>query len=271
MMFLCSKTNAQTFKKFLRKDSTAQNTFLTGSLNFMYTINGKVIQGGRGTCFSAGINLARLFSKKIVLGFVVDMKIEKGFWPSQFSNTYQSDFNKAFKVRSLIPSDSSKANLIYELVNGKNDPNASYSSAVTLQGSAFIQYGIMYSPYPQKYGGVLVKIQRGSYTFPVHGIYGDAKIKAQDADFAHINLPTQFRAELSFKPLLLLRSSASDHLKPSKLRFLNYLVMSIYYERLSFQDADIEKFKFNEFLAPWFISKYAIDEHFGVKLSLGLY
>ena len=71
---------------FLKHDSLQTNTYLTASYSFIYTSVGKISQGGRGSCLSVGLNLARFFSKKIVLGVTFDYQLFSGLWQHQFRN-----------------------------------------------------------------------------------------------------------------------------------------------------------------------------------------
>ena len=74
--------------QFLQPDSTRHNTYFLAAFNFMYTQQGYVSHGGRGTYLSAGLNVGRLFSKKIVLGASIELKAWKGLWPVYFSKNF---------------------------------------------------------------------------------------------------------------------------------------------------------------------------------------
>ncbi len=281
--FIC-RVPAQSYRNFLTHDSSQQNSYMTGAVNVLYSQDGKSGPGGKGYSLSVGINVGRFFSKQIVFGATFDLKILNGQWGYKYSQTYKSDFNKSFKINSQSPSDSGRANFMYDLVNTGMDRNNSSGYRPAIDGNTFYEYGIMFSPFPNKFGGFLLKAQRGSYSYRIAGVYGNKYIEGGQADNLYFASDIQYRFELSFKPLAFFRNtclsnSAYSNFIPHrkieyekhKLEFLDALSVSVYYERISYQNSEIDGYKLSSFLNPWFMSKYGIDEYFGVKISFGIY
>ncbi len=98
----------ENYIRFLKPDSLGKNTFFMIAFNYMYTNQSAVAHGGRGGYLSGGINLARLFTKKIVLGGEIELKAWKGLWPHYFTKNFITDFNEAYH-NELSGEDSARA------------------------------------------------------------------------------------------------------------------------------------------------------------------
>jgi len=257
------KSKLQTYWKFLQKDSTQNNTLFTGSYGFMYSQQGKVNQAGQGFSGSLGINLARLFNKKMVLGVVAELKGFKGLWSNNYTSQFINDFNSAYKNGLTNQADSSRASILNQSLNG----NTTYRH----WGNYFQSIGIMFSPYPQQYGGLMLIVKKGSYGFPINGSFSNKFINPNNngPDFISVDVPVNFSIELACKPMAFFRNT-SQFVK-QKWKWLDFVRISIYYQRLSWKNADMDGLPFNTFLNSDFLSKYAIDEQFGFRICGAFY
>jgi len=263
---LISKTENRftTYWHFLKADSIHQkNTLLTVSYGLMYSSAGKINNGGRGLVFSCGLNLARLFSKKIILGISIDVKGVKGFWDNGYTNLYVNDFNSAFHNNSTNQADSARAGVLKESLNG--------NLAFNHRGDYYQTIGIMFSPFPQQYGGFMLIVKEGNYGFPIDGTNGNKYFnnKPSSPDWVSVDVPIKFSTELAFKPLAFYRNTSYYAL--NKYKWLDFIKISFYYERLSWKDADMDGFAFKNFLSTNFINKYSTDEHWGFRISGTIY
>lgn len=241
--------------QFLKPDSVKNTTYLIGAYNFMYTNKGYISHGGRGTYLSGGFNVGRLFSKKIVLAITVEFKAWKGLWPVYFSPNYINDFNNNFQNNLVDQKDSARAEAVKQLLNG--------NSRFTARGTFYGTYAIALSPIPNKYGGFMLVLKEGGIGIPVHGTYGTI-FNPKGADWTGIGIPGKICFELVCKPLTFFKNIPKD--KRGGL-----LQLSIFYERLSWKDAEFDGLPFKSFMNSSFINKYAIQDNIGFTVKFGLY
>lgn len=254
----------KTYWHFLKPDSIHQkNTLLTVSYGLMFSSTGMVNNGGRGLVFSGGLNLARLFSKKIILGISIDMKGVKGFWGNGYTNSYINDFNSSFQNNLTNQADSARAGVLKESLNG----NSGYNH----RGNYYQTIGIMFSPFPQQYGGFMLIVKKGFYGFPIGGTYGNKYFnnKISSPDWVTVGVPVKFSTELIFKPLAFFRNTSYYILNKNK--WLDFIKVSFYYERLSWAEANMDGLAFKNFLSSNFINKYSTDEHWGFRICGTIY
>jgi hypothetical protein len=249
------RSSIEKYIHFLEKDSIRNNTLILASYNFMFTNQGAITHGGRGTYVGLGINAARLFTKKIVLGFNVELKAWKGLWPSKLTSTYLNDFNENYQNQLTVKEDSTRAAVLKECMNG--------SDRYTRRGTFYSAIGISFSPFPQKYGGFMLIAKMPGFGIPVHGTFGTL-FNPEGTDWVSISVPCKYSFELVFKPLTFFKRTASDFV-------CRLFQCSLFYERLSWKDAKFDGLPFSSFMSPSFIRKYSMQEHYGFTIKIGLY
>ncbi len=250
-----NKQNIKRYISFLKRDSLQNNTYLTVSCNFMYSSIGKISQGGRGCYLSLGLNLARFFSKKIVLGVTFDLQPFSGLWNHKFKQNYINDFNQHYSTTSLGTIDSGRVQTVYNSLNN----NINYDHF----GNQHTSYGIMFSPYPTKYGGLMLILKRGQINYRVSN---GGSLDSQETDNLFITVPIDYKFELVCKPFYLFRQN-----NKRKYLWLNYFQVSAFFQKVSWKDAKIDGLAFNRFMSPTFQNKYSCDYHFGFTFRIGIY
>ena len=130
----------------------AQARLLTCSWQYLYSYQFESFRTG-GMQLSVGVNVARFFSNKFVIGIIADVKGVKGLTQQHFSDDFINDFNESFITEYNKPSDSAKAYVISQAIN--DVPGHGFF------GNYSGNLGIMFSLFPQKYGGVLISAKRG--------------------------------------------------------------------------------------------------------------
>jgi hypothetical protein len=241
--------------QFLQPDSLGHNTLLTGAWNYMYTDRGTIMHAGRGSYLGVGFNVARLFSKDFVLAAGVEIKVVKGLWNDRFSQNYIDDFNANFHNDLSNDIDSAKAFAVHDLLNG--------TSNYTIRGSYYGGYSIAFSPFPDRYGGLMLVAKKTYFGVPVNGTYGSF-FNQNGPDWVDISIPAKFCFELVCKPLTFSKKLAKE-------RENGLLQFSIFYERLSWKEASFYGLPFSSFMSDDFIKKYATEDHWGVTLKIGMY
>lgn len=244
----------QNYVNFLKRDSTQRNTYILASYNFMFTNQGNIAHGGRGGYLSAGLNVARFFSRKFVLGAVVELKAWKGLWPHYFSKDFINDFNAAYQ-NNLTGADSSRAEVLKACING--------SPSYTRRGTFYSAFGIAFSPFPNKYGGFMLIAKTASLGIPVHGTYGTLFNK-NGTDWVSISVPGLYSFELVCKPLTFFKATKSD-------RANGILQLSVFVQRLNWKNANFDGLPLSRITQGDFMNKYATQDHYGITIKIGLY
>jgi len=214
-----------------------------------------VNHGGRGSYVGLGLNVARLFSKKFVLGFIVEFKGWKGLWPDNFTNQFQNDFNWYYQNSIALPEDSARAETLHSLING--------SPSYSVRGTFYSSIGICFSPFPYSHGGILVNVKKGGIGIPVHGTYGSL-FNRDGNDWVSFSTNMNYRAEIVCKPLLFFPSLAKEHLAQS-------LQLSFFVQEIDWTKSNFDGLFLQSFLAPEFFSRYNKEYQFGITAKFGFY
>ena len=249
-----SPSKFQQYIKFLTMDSLkGGNSMLIPSYNFMYTNCGAITHAGRGTYVGLGLNVARLFSKKFVLGIGIELKAWKGLWSDNLKSDFVNDFNAGFQNNLIDINDSARAQTLKDCFNG--------SQGLTRRGTFYANYTLFFSPFPQTYGGFMLIVKYGGFGIPINGTYGKI-FNPGGADWVSFSIPGKFCFELACKPL----NFKKKHNVPAPT-----LACSIFYQRLNWKEANFDGLKWNTFMSEDFINKYAIQDHFGFTLKFTYY
>lgn len=241
--------------EFLQPEEVQNTTYVIGAFNFMHTNKGYISHGGRGTYLSGGLNVGRLFSKKIVLAINLELKFWKGLWPVYFSQNFMNDFSNNFQNNLADPKDSARAEYVKELLDG------GYQTST--RGTFYGTYAISFSPFPNNFGGFMLIAKQGGIGIPVHGTYGTI-FNPDGVDWTSISIPGSYSFELVCKPLTFFKNIPKD--KRGGL-----FQASIFYERLFWKYANFDGLPFKSFMTSTFINKYAVQNNIGFTVKLGLY
>ena len=234
--------------------------FMAGYYAFAWS-GGKALNP-TGMHFTGGINLARLFSNRLILGIGFELKGFKGLFPKRIPVDLINSFNQDLISTYLNASDSSHATVLSSAING-NGSNK-------FQGNYVYSAGVIFSLFPNKFGGLLLFIKRTSYSFPVFGVYDNPYFHDGSADFAYFDVPKCYGIQLTCKPAAFFRKTRTMN-ENDDSKYLGIIHLSIYYDHMSYKDALFEGDPLSKFLLPSFFDKYAVDNRFGIKIGLGFY
>lgn len=246
-------------------DSNTQASLFNIRYQYLYIPQDKPFRRG-GTCFNFGINLARFFTKKIILGLSIDGRLFfNGRTKQHFSKEFINDFNNNYISEYSNYTDSLRGSVLRDGINGTNQ--------TYVRGSFPWYYGITFSPFPQKWGGFLLEVKKGGSVYDFYGEY-DAKTLDPHKENQAVGLTTNdnISVELSFKPYKFFTSKITRFLDINKPKdIFNFLIVSLYYERFSLVGSKFNGQDLNTMVDQKFITKYSNQNYFGVKLGLGLY
>jgi len=240
-----------------------QATLLTIGWQYLYCPPGwgKTFRTG-GMHPSIGINLARFFSNKFVLGVFADLKGLKGFTQQRLSPEFRNDFNNDFVTTYLSQADSARAYTVKDAVNGV--------PAHGFWGNYYGDYGLMFSPFPQKYGGVLISIKKGYRGYPTFGTYGNKYLNDGERENILLDFSGTYSFIITCKPSTFFRKGGwIGDLEPNDL--WQFITIGFYYEKLQLKNATFDGMPFDKMVNPGFISKYGVDNRFGITFGLALY
>lgn len=256
------QNTSKNYWEFLRyPNDKSQNHFFTYNYQFFYSTTGKTL-GARGTMANFGINLARFFSTKIILGVVADIKILPGVWPIKPSNSFTSDFNTNFLKTYDTQTDSANASVVKDAFNNNNQ---------NIIGQNIFNFGVAVSLFPQKYGGILLQVKYGSTGFQIHGVNGNKYINNGGNDKVGMYVSGNWIYEITFKPAAFFYNTYIFTDRETDDKFFNSFVLSFYYERLNLKSAEFNGTKLDKMVSNDFINKYGIDNRFGFKIGFAFY
>jgi hypothetical protein len=230
------------------------------SYGFAQTCFGKVLPAS-GTSFNLGLNVAAFFSKKYVLGVMVEGRVFKFFGTNRKYGKIRGDVNAALIYTQPDARDSARVLFLADAFNSNPDRH--------FFGSNQYRYGIIFSPYPDKYGGFLLAVKRGINNYPISGAYRYFDIvKYESESYIYIDLPVDVCVEVTCKPLLSLHEKRQG----KYIDFISQnLVLSAYWEHVSINRAQLNQAPITHFLKPDFFARNGTDNHFGFKVSFGFY
>ncbi len=240
----------------------AQARLLTFNWLYLYTYQFESFRSG-GLQATFGLNVARFFSNKFVIGICADIKAVKGLTQQHFSEDFINDFNESFKTEYNNSSDSAKAYVISEAIN--DVPGHGF------YGNYSGNLGIMFSLFPQKYGGILICAKRGYRDFPILGTYGNDFIDDGKLDNALFQIKKNYSTEISVKPYTFFKNGYVSADNYSIADIWKLITVGFYYEQLYLENANFNGIPFSKIVNSKFISRYGVDHCYGVKLGLSFY
>lgn len=248
----------------LLPDSNSKATLLNIRLSYLFTPPRYPFRRG-GFSYEVGLNLARFFSKKFILGITYESKVfAGGFTKQHFSREFVNDFNNNFITEYSNSNDSLRASIFYNGINGVNN------NYVVV---AFPEYfGISFSPFPQKWGGFMLTVKKGGTSYFFNGNY-DAKSLDPNKENSILYLQTfkNIAFDLSFKPYKFFTNENVTPFNSDKFNYWGLLLVSLCCDRFSFASSEFNYQSINTFVRKDFITKYSNKYYFGIKLSVYAY
>lgn len=230
------------------------------SYGFSQTIHGKVLPVS-GANFNIGLNVAGFFRKKYILGVMVEGRVFKFLGSNRRYGRIRSDVNATINYSQPDERDSARVLFLSDAFNSNADRH--------FFGSNQYRYGIIFSPFPDKFGGFLLAVKRGVNNYPISGAYKFLDIvKYESESYIYLDLPVDASVELTCKPFLFLY-------KKRQGKYIDVisrnLFVSVFWDRVSMNRARINQSKLTNFLHPDFFARNGTDNHFGFKVSFGFY
>lgn len=242
-------------------DSSTESSLMFFQARYLYMPKSNVLRLG-GMHYNFGLNISRFFSKKIILGISWNVKIIPWFTKQYFSQTFIDDFNYYFNASQPNRNDSIRADILYKAINGLNN--------YRFRGSAFDNLLISFSPFPQKYGGIMLQFGTSSSYFPIYGKYPTEGL-TKDNNAVDISLTKNYCFELNFKPYKFFSSGREELLGQTWKGFYKYLILSFYYQKFSLQNSTFNQQSLTRYVDQKFIDKYSHKNYVGFKIGYGLY
>lgn len=250
------------FKFLLEPAKDGQATLLTVGWQYLYAPWGKTFRTG-GMHPSLGINLARFFSNKFLLGVFADLKGVKGFTQQRLSSEFKNDFNNNFITTYNSQEDSAKAYSVKDAINDKERHG--------FFGNYYGDIGIMFSPFPQKYGGIMVCVKKGYRSYPIFGTHGNPYIKNGDAENVPLDFSNNYAYSITFKPATFFRKGSSSLGGLTKKDIWRFITVGFYYEQLYLKNATFDGMRLENMVNSSFITKHGVDNRYGITLGLAIY
>ncbi len=234
------------------------------SYNFSKVIKGDIMPSN-GTYASLGLNLLYPLKKQFLFGIVVDYRAMKMMGTNRHFKQLTTDINHFLISDFDNPLDSTVSFFISQAFN--NDGGINSGKTIVFWGSYLFHYGFMISPYPNKYGGLMLQIKRGVYIFPIYGSYGNPNFHNGENENITLGIPTTLHLQLTCKPLTFFKKRKDNYKSP----FRNHLLVSVFYEEISLRKARIDSKPWDKYFDPKFFEKNDNNWHFGLKISYGIY
>lgn len=238
-----------------------QNHFFSFQYNYMLSPWGTTI-GAQGGIPTIGINLARFFSKKIIIGVIADFKFNPGISTKLPSNTFQTDFENHWTALTTSSKDSANSYVYHQNFLGNG-----------VKGNNMFNIGVMFSLFPQKYGGILLQVKTGNTGFQFrNNIYGNKFVNHGGNDKVAMSILDNWRYEITLKPFSFFHNTfIAVRNRSYNNPLADAFILSFYYERQNFNSAQFNGTPLSEVMSEVFMNKYGIDNRFGIKLGFAFY
>jgi hypothetical protein len=238
-----------------------QNHLFTVQYNYMLTPWGKTI-GAQGGVATFGLNFARFFSKQITFGISADIKLIPGLATNKPSQKFKNDFKDNYTPILNNSKDSANSVVFYNNLFGNG-----------VSGNNMFNIGLMFAPFPQRFGGIQIQVKTGVTGFEFHNnIYGNTFINDGGNDKVPMAVSKNWRYEISFKPATLFGNSyyaLSDGVNANVI--WKSFILSFYYEYQNFKSAAFNGTYLRDIVSQPFLDNYGVDHRFGLKLGFAFY
>lgn len=201
------------------------------------------------------LNLARFFSRKLIFGVTLEVRGGKGFVHKRFSDDFKTSMSNGLLPQYASQKDSALAYDLVRAVNGSKYCRGNYMSSI----------GIIFSPFPYKWGGLTFLLSRGQQNFPVFVASQYYETDSDDWEYVMLNKTKVISGELRIHPALFFKQ------QPLGLgKFHQYCYFSLYYEQ-----ANTNHIKFKDVALDQLLTSSALDQafkkhSFGFKLGVWL-
>ncbi len=253
LLFLISIYCSLESSSFCQQKDTTQITrpYFFASANFEMNVTGKIMPSS-GLQLGLGINLARFFTKKIVLGIYYESSISSDFSTNNQYSYLTDAITSNIELNQIDPNDHVRAYFINNAYT-KNQFSGCYKQT----------YGIAFSPFPDKYGEVILLLTKGNNKYFFSGENDNPNFTFPTYS-NHIEVPIEFKASLMFKPFTLTKMKDKNLMK-------DHFHLGFYVQQSKFQNARLAEKEISNFLKPEFFEGNRKSEiQFGIRLGIGI-
>ncbi|PCJ63649.1 MAG: hypothetical protein COA58_16055 [Bacteroidetes bacterium] len=249
--------------------SQDSNHVIVSPLYVAYNISGTTmgdVLPTYGGHVSLGLNPGVLIKKGIVLGVFFDLRWLKNLGSSNEYGKITNAINTHIIKNHDNELDSARSAFLQTAFSHtKNDKKY-------FLGSYLGNWGIMFSPYPDRYGGLMLQVKRGSREFPIYGVYGDSILgddsNGNSIEWLNFKIPNNIEIQLTSKPLTFFKQRKEIPKYPS---WRDNFFVSFFYRQPSLKRAEFDNQPLSKFLKPAFFEQYGTSHQFGFKVSFGIY
>ena len=250
------------YREFLRADSTCNASFVSFKFQYLYQPSKGFYKLG-GTHYDLGINLARFFTKKMILGVGFDNKFIPFRGEQSLSSSFVNDFNANYTPVYGNKFDSIRSLTLSGAFNNVNGFKGG--------GSTFKNFSFNFSPFPDKYGGFLLQLKTGYISIPIYGPLTDLYEESGGLAPLNFGILHNYSVELSFCPYKLFKSHRLKIVGGKINDWYKFLIISFYANQFSLKDATVGGEPLNKFVNQSFIDEYKTFNNFGVKFGVGIW
>jgi hypothetical protein len=215
-----------------------------------------------GTNVDVGLNIARFFTQRFILGIGIDLKYLFHNEKITLSSEQISNFNSNYMPQLSNQMDSIRSISLNSTFN--NVTNYNFSA------SRFSHVCLNFSPFPTKYGGLMFQLKLGNSTFVLKGPLGDLYNKDSYHPILSLYTKKNIGFEISMRPYLFFKNTQDPDvffLGP----WYKFLTVSLYAERFTLKNATFGGERLDKFVQQEFINKYKGVQSFGIKLGFEMH
>jgi hypothetical protein len=272
ILFICLNVRAQDKQKrlpltmdelpyFFKMDSTDACSLVSFKFQYYSQIPNGFFRVG-GTHIDVGLNIARLFTSKFILGIGFDHKSLPFQGKQQLSAEFVNDFNVNYTPVTGDFYDSIRSETLFRTINN--------ISGYEIMSSTFSHLCLNFSPFPDKYGGVLFQFKYGYSTIRVKAPlltdgYDDSKATLAVATKNNIGL------EISFNPYKIFNTHRKKLVNTYPKGWFKFLIVSLYYEKMSLNKSTFGGEPLNKFVSQNFTDNYSNVQSYGIKVGIGIW
>jgi len=217
----------------------------------------------KGAHLGLGLNIARFFTDKFIAGVCIETKQWQGGLKQQLPAAFREEFAAYLQPVTGNEDLENAANVLEGGISGQ----AGYS----ITGNGFSAVGIQLSPFPDRYGGLMLTISRGGGIFSFNGPPNEIYHPEKGGSYLDLSMRRDIGMELCMSPYKFLRFRERESLADPSYRFiLRAVTVSFYYERLSFSRSRFYTEPLSTFVTSGFFTGMKPVKNIGFKIGFGI-
>ena len=114
-------------------------------------------------------------------------------------------------------------------------------------------------------------MKKGYRGYPIFGTYGNKLLNNGERENILLNFSDIYGVEIKIKPATFFRKGNSIGELELEEDFWQFVTIGFYFEQLRLKNATFDGMRFDKMVNSSFISKYGVDNRFGITLGFNLY